>query len=1400
MADGLWLACQRHRAMRAGRPDAAAVPPPATRERVPPGEVPETAAAESPDTGERSAQPDAATAATVETVAFPVVRAVDRPDGDGTRLDLPLGRALGPLKQVIPSTRDRELDEETTAEWALTDDRWLPVFRPADERRWEVVVVVDDNPTMAVWWDTAMAFGRVLVRQGVFRNVQVRLLGIGPAGECTIRGTGAGAPHRSPRELIEPSGRRIVLVLTDGCSALWQNGSAQAALHMWGSVLPIALVHLLPWQMWRQTAIEVHRLQLKAPAPGACNASLRWEQQVDMMLVDEARRARAIPVPVLELQPNWLAAWARIIVGKRASWTNLPALLVDPDVTAAPSSAGDTGAEPARRVAEFHATVSPVAFELATYLAAAPLNLGVIERVRQVMLPDSRRSHLSEILASGLLMPMVPREEVADRTRETFGFVPGVREELLASGRQSTTVRAMRLAEEWLADSVPAIRGYGNVLDRATQRDDEHVVTAETVPFLTAEAAVLEALSGPHLAAAARLRRQLAGHHTEVGGESSLSRIAPRGSTVPTTHSRTSFPPHTTIATRPGDFDVTRTEPGAQIRSGAQQVVWGGVPPRNPNFTGREELLRELDDCLAPGATAAVLPQALHGMGGVGKSQLAVEYAYRHQNDFDLIWWIPAERSVQIQSSLVELGQRLDLGVGAEANVAVQRVIDALRGGPGRQVPPNWLLVFDNAEDPEEVLSFLPTGGPGRILVTSRNSRWLTMARGLEVDVFEREESKALLGRRGPDITDDEADRLAEALGDLPLAVEQAAAWRAETGMPADEYLELLNEKLLELLNMSQPADYGRPVAAAWNLSLEQLENRNPAGLRLLQLAAFLAPEPIARSMFSNGRGLAITPDLDRALRDRLRLNEAIRDINRFALARIDHRTNSIQMHRLVQQVLINQMTEVERQTMRHGAHLLLAASDPYAPADSDQWPRYAELYPHVTTSEAIKCDDPGVRDLAYNLAVYLSRWGDHRAATDLSQAIYDTWRDGLGDEHRETLRIGRWLGFMLWSDGRYEEAATLDNRILEICVRVLGEQHEGTVDAMNNVAGDLRAQGEFDSALALSEDIHTRSVRSFGDDDPLTLSAAHNLGVSLRLAGRFADAREIDDRTWRRKVEIFGTDHALSILTQIGLALDARELGDYVVARTMQEDIVARLRQIHGEVHPQTVAAIRLLAEMRRKAGDHEGALEAADEAVRGLTARHNEYHPEAMAASLCLSVELRCAGNLGAARQLADSVVERYRTRLGAGHPHTLAAIVNQAVVLRLLGERESAKTINETAAAGLRDRLGPEHPSTLVADINLASTLWVLNDVTGARQLDTRTLAACHRQLGPEHPTTLACMVNLAQDLLADHETEQAWQMHDEAVRKIEQKLGAKHAASVEFAAGTQRANCDIDPLPL
>lgn len=212
--------------------------------------------------------------------------------------------------------------------------------------------------------------------------------------------------------------------------------------------------------------------------------------------------------------------------------------------------------------------------------------------------------------------------------------------------------------------------------------------------------------------------------------------------------------------------------------------------------------------------------------------------------------------------------------------------------------------------------------------------------------------------------------------------------------------------------------------------------------------------------------------------------------------------------------------------------------------------------------------------------------------------STYDIWRTERGGEDSETLQIGRWLGFMLWWNDHYSQAAGLDDRLVEIYVRVLGEYHGGVIAARTGGVVDMRVRGDFESALEQSMNLHATAVRAMGSDDPITLCAARDLGVSLRLAGRFAEELEFDEMTWRQTIEICGSAHVQRIV-EICVALDLRELGDYIGARTRHEEIVMRFTQLCGARHPFALRATRLHAEMRRKAGDHVGAFEAAERAV---------------------------------------------------------------------------------------------------------------------------------------------------------------------------------------------------------
>lgn len=837
---------------------------------------------------------------------------------------------------------------------------------------------------------------------------------------------------------------------------------------------------------------------------------------------------------------------------------------------------------------------------------------------------------------------------------------------------------------------------------------------------------------------------------------------------------------------------VQRT-PGREV-----PAVWGNVPRRNKNFTGREDLLRDLWHRITDESITAVLPHALHGMGGVGKTQLAIEYCYLHEADYDVVWWISADQDIIARGDLAALAPRLGLTAGG-IDDAVANVLDALRRGEPYS---RWLLVFDNADQPAAVLHLMPQG-PGHVLVTSRNHGWESVADTVEVDVFERSESLQFLSRRVPQITDEDGRQLAEELGDLPLALEQAGALLNETTMPVGTYLELFRQQA-GILNEGSPSDYPVPVAAAWSVSEARVLAETPHAIDLLRRCAFFGPEPIPLALFDDV-SRDFSPPLQDILSDPLVKARAIGALRRYGLARIDNRENTLQVHRILQRLIRDGIDPEQWELMRRDVHLLLAAYDPGRPDDAREWPRYAGLLAHAEPSLAVESSQPPVRRLVRNLVRYLYAAGDYPSARSYAEATLQRWDPDSGEGDRDVLMMKRHLGNVLWVLTNYQAAYDLNRRTLERMREVLGEDHEETLSLTNSHAADLRVRGDFADARALDEESVRRHRRALGDDHPRTFMAVSNLALDYWIAGDYRTALKLLEQNYQDRLDFYGREDDPQVLRALdNLARAQRQLGHHATALKTAE----RCYRLYQEIvqqgllpknHPSVLRQARDLSIILRRVGRFAEAHTLASEVYERLQRVVGPDHPRTLNAAIGLSNCRRVIDDLSGAAAGIEDAVQRYRKVIGPDHAYTQGAVVNLAIVRRRLGDAAGARILLQEALIGLEHSMGRNHDLTLRCAVNLASALADLGETEAARQLGEDTLQRLRSALGEDHPYTLACAANLALDLRALGREQDAAELMTDTLTRYRTTLGEDHPY-VRAATDGHRFNPDFEPPPL
>jgi tetratricopeptide (TPR) repeat protein len=497
--------------------------------------------------------------------------------------------------------------------------------------------------------------------------------------------------------------------------------------------------------------------------------------------------------------------------------------------------------------------------------------------------------------------------------------------------------------------------------------------------------------------------------------------------------------------------------PTQQQQTAQPQPIWNVPYRRNPFFTGREGLLQRLYDCLTTTkVTALTQPQVISGLGGIGKTQIAVEYAYRHRDEYHDIIWVNAATRETIMSSFLELAETLKLPEKQEQDQS--KVVAAMQRW--FRAHNHWFLIFDNADDLTLAEAYLPASENGHLLLTTRQQSPGTLAEGIDIDTMDKDEGTLLILRRAKLLAPDaplahakpedrtQAELIVAVMDGLPLALDQAAAYIEETRCALTAFLQAYQDAQADLLRRRgrTSKEHPLPVATTWNLSFERVQQANPSAADLLDVCAFLAPDAIPEDMLIAGAS-ELGPHLA-ALKDHpLQWNEAIATLLDFSLIRRTREQHSLSLHRLVQEVLRMEMDEPTRKTWAE--RCVRAMNEAFPHVDFTTWSQCERYLVHALQGAALireyALQGQEATRLLHQTALYLHARAQYAQAEALYQDALRIEQKALPPEHPETASTMHELASLYQAQGRYSEAEPLFQRALAIFEKTLGSDHPTT-------------------------------------------------------------------------------------------------------------------------------------------------------------------------------------------------------------------------------------------------------------------------------------------------------------------------------------------------------------------
>jgi tetratricopeptide (TPR) repeat protein len=792
----------------------------------------------------------------------------------------------------------------------------------------------------------------------------------------------------------------------------------------------------------------------------------------------------------------------------------------------------------------------------------------------------------------------------------------------------------------------------------------------------------------------------------------------------------------------------------SRFRDIRQQPIWNIPFPPKEFFMGRETLLQQLHTRLRKTGTAIVgQRQAINGLGGIGKTQLAVKYAYQYRQEYQTVLWVHADTTEALNTSYTEIARLLQLPQkdAKEQEEIVQGVKDWLSDQQ------NWLLILDNADEPDVLIPFLPPRVGGHLIVTTRAADisylGLGFGHALTVQKFTKNQDVPFLLQRAgmKQVSSQErtyARLIADELDGLPLALNQAGVYLARTGSSLASYWEMYQHQRGILLDTHEENDreYPRSVAATLLLSFKRVEQRNPAAADLLRLCAFFAPDAIPEELLTKGArelGDVLAPVAENAHL----LNQAFADLRAYSLLIRYPQSRTLIVHRLVQAVLRDSMSIEMHQRWIQRA--VLAVNAAFPASEHKTWSLCERLLPHALQAtlniegSQIMSEEAG--RLLHETALYLQDRARYQEAELLYQRALRIREQQLGPEHLDVALTLNRLAHLYYDQSKYIEAESPYQRALIIQEKLLGSEHSDVALTLSGLAHLYQEQGRYTEAEPLYQRARVIQEKQLGSEHPDVALILNGLAHLYNQQGKYPAAEPLYQHALHIREQQLGPEHPDVALTLNGLAVLYHKQGKYAEAEPLYLRALHIWEQQLRPEHPNVAYIVNNLAEL------------------------YSEQDKYTEAEPLFLRALLICEQELG---------LEHH----GVAYP-----LSNLAHLYSKQGKYAEAEPLFLRALLICEKGLGPEHPQ--IAD--LLNGLAVLYHKQGryaeAEPILLHALLICEQQLGPEHPDTATSLHNLAALYTYQGKYREAGQLYQRALTIREQVLGPTHIKTTDSLYG-------------